>query len=267
MTAQARYDAVMARDHRRQTGSHAAHSPLPRTSSASSRKAEVTLASGWARDENLVAASVADVVDGLYVIAGEAVPFGRLPRKWGRYASQFPRWSAVADQNLGSLLSLPGIGESAVRALITTARESVRAARTSPTAEEISAADAVEARRREEHAAEAAKVEAAQILKQAQADRTAAAAARKEAEGLSTRLAGLLRRVSGWLRRADLPPQARQDGADLLREAGLPVPEVKSSASGGVRSFVRDLAKEPPQKAPAAGPAVEVPEVIDIPGL
>lgn len=129
------------------------------------------------------------------------------------------------------------------------------------------AADAVEARRREEHAAEAAKVEAAQILKQAQADRTAAAAARKEAEGLSTRLAGLLRRVSGWLRRADLPPQARQDGADLLREAGLPVPEVKSSASGGVRSFVRDLAKEPPQKAPAAGPAVEVPEVIDIPGL
>lgn len=107
--------------------------------------AEVTLASGWARDENLIAASVADVVDALYVIAGDAVPFGRLPRKWGRYATQFPRWSAVADQNLGALLSLPGIGESAVRALITTARESVQAAQTSPSAEQISAATAVEA--------------------------------------------------------------------------------------------------------------------------
>lgn len=135
----------MARERRRQMGVQSAQDPPARPAPSPSQLSEVALTRGWERDEDLVAASLADVVDGLNVIAGEAIPFARLPRKWGRHATHVQRWADIADESLGSLLALPGIGESAVRALITTARESVRAARTSPSVEEISAADAVEA--------------------------------------------------------------------------------------------------------------------------
>ncbi|KGI66088.1 hypothetical protein MJO55_28870 (plasmid) [Mycolicibacterium rufum] len=135
----------MARERREQMGVQSAQDPPARPAPSPSQLSEVALTRGWERDEDLVAASLADVVSGLNVIAGEAIHFARLPRKWGRHATRVQRWADIADESLGSLLALPGIGESAVRALITTARESVRAARTSPNAEEISAADAVEA--------------------------------------------------------------------------------------------------------------------------
>ena len=123
-------------------------------------------------------------------------------------------------------------------------------------------ADAVEARNRATDDAEAAR----KARERAEADAAAAATARKEAEGLSVVLGGLLRRVSSWFRRPDLSAAAREEAAELLRDAGLPVPEVKSSG-GGVRSIVRQAAaQEPPQEAPTPSP-VEAPEVIDIPGL
>lgn len=109
------------------------------------------------------------------------------------------------------------------------------------------AADATEARRREERAAEAAKAvraaeeakaeavkaEAARILEEAQNDRTAAAKDRAEIRGLRERVDSLLEKAEAFLRRSDLPDLARKAGSALMRAAGRPVPEPDATTGQG----------------------------------
>lgn len=117
--------------------------------------------------------------------------------------------------------------------------------------------------------AEADAAAAAEMREKAAAELVAAQAARKEAESLSTRLAGMLRRVSAWMRRPDLPAAAREEGAALLREAGRPVPEPKTGTKGGVSSVVRHAMspKNPVQEAPAPAPVLDGPHEVSRPGL
>lgn len=91
-----------------------------------------------------------------------------------------------------------------------------------------------------------------ELKAQAKADAEAAAAAKMKAEGLVARLSGMLRRISAWMRRPDLPALARDEGAELLLDAGLPVPVV--DVKGGGRSSVLRAAlaaQKPPKEAQA----------------
>lgn len=80
----------------------------------------------WWRTEAILVAQLRDLVPGLDSIGAFAIPFARLPRRLGAYAEEFPRWADVASQTPQALLLLPKLGDSAVRALIETAREAVR---------------------------------------------------------------------------------------------------------------------------------------------
>lgn len=80
----------------------------------------------WWRTEAIVVAQLRDLVPGLDSIGSFAIPFARLPRRLGAYAAEFPRWADVASQTPQALLLRPKLGDSAVRALIETAREAVR---------------------------------------------------------------------------------------------------------------------------------------------
>lgn len=137
------------------------------------------------------------------------------------------------------------------------------------------AADAAEARHREEQAAEAARasraaedaaaeaarVKAAQILQEAQADRAAAAADRKTAGRLIERLNGLLDQAGTFLRMPGLSKAVRDAGAALFTAAGRAVPEPEAATShGGGGSRMRRMAgldAAPPSSAPAAQPRPE----------
>lgn len=67
-----------------------------------------------------------ELVAGFGEIAAVPIPYARLPRRLGAYAQQFPRWSDVADQTPQALLSLPKVGDGAVRALVQAAQEAVK---------------------------------------------------------------------------------------------------------------------------------------------
>lgn len=96
----------------------------------------------WRTEANLVA-QLRDLVPGLDSIGSFAIPFARLPRRLGAYAAEFPRWADVASQTPQALLLRPKLGDSAIRALIETAREAVRINQDTITAGKVGAEAAV----------------------------------------------------------------------------------------------------------------------------
>ncbi|MGY4646428.1 hypothetical protein [Mycobacterium sp. URHB0021] len=97
-------------------------SPLPAAGGGSNER----LGPNWWRTEAILAARLRDLVTGLDSIGALSIPYGRLPRRLGIYAEEFPRWADVADQTPQALLLRPKLGVSAVEALIDAAREAVR---------------------------------------------------------------------------------------------------------------------------------------------
>lgn len=121
-------------------------------------------------------------------------------------------------------------------------------------------ADAVEARKRAEADAEAAK--RARIA--AETDAAAAVEARQKAEGLVQRLTGLMSKVAAWLRRPDLPDAARRSGEDLMREVGLPIPQQQER--GGGKGGLWRLTGLDGKGSPAEKPSPEA-DLLDGPSL
>lgn len=79
----------------------------------------------WWRDEAVVASEFRELITGFGSIESFAVPYARLPPRLSTYASEFPRWAALADQTPGALLNRPKLGASAVLALIRAAERAV----------------------------------------------------------------------------------------------------------------------------------------------
>ena len=97
----------------------------------------------WWRTEAILVAQLRDLVPGLDTIGSFAVPYARLPRRLGAYAEEFPRWADFAGQTPQALLLRPKLGDSAVRALIGTAREVVRVSQDTIAAARVGAEAAV----------------------------------------------------------------------------------------------------------------------------
>lgn len=87
------------------------------------------LGPNWERNDAIVGARLGDLIAGLDSIASFAIPYARLPRRLGAYATEFPRWSDIASHTPQALLTRPKLGAAAVRALILAGRESVRVRR------------------------------------------------------------------------------------------------------------------------------------------
>ena len=84
-----------------------------------------------------------ELVAGFGEIAALPIPYARLPRRLGAYAQEFPRWSDVAGQTPQALLSLPKVGDGAVRALVQAAQEAVKTHRDAAAAGGVGAEAAV----------------------------------------------------------------------------------------------------------------------------
>lgn len=73
---------------------------------------------------------IRELVAGFDEIGVVAIPYARLPRRVHKaYAADFSCWSDIGGQSVASLLSRPGMGEVAVRALLEAAAEAVAARR------------------------------------------------------------------------------------------------------------------------------------------
>jgi hypothetical protein len=93
--------------------------------------------------EDMQHTSLRELVAGFDEIAAVRIPYARLPRRLGAYAQEFPRWSDVADQTPQALLSLPKVGDGAVRALVQAAQEAVKTHRDAAAAGGVGAEAAV----------------------------------------------------------------------------------------------------------------------------
>lgn len=87
---------------------------------------DIPLRPGWERSTEVLRAPLRDLIAGLDSVGSFAVPYARLPRKCGAYASEFPHWADLADQTPQALLARPTLGYAAVQALIEAGRDAVR---------------------------------------------------------------------------------------------------------------------------------------------
>lgn len=85
------------------------------------------------------------LIDGLDEIADLAIPYGRLPRRaHTAYASDLRVWSDLAATSVDELLRRPKAGEATARAMVTAAKDTVRAYRGAATKGDVTAAAAVQ---------------------------------------------------------------------------------------------------------------------------
>lgn len=91
-------------------------------------------ATWWDSIRDRVDTPLRDLVDGLDDIANQSLPYNWLPPRARTIFGPHLTWSALAEETINSLATRPPrTGLTVVRALVTTARDTVAAARSAPT--------------------------------------------------------------------------------------------------------------------------------------